>query len=1312
MRMNYGASCTDRGLEASAELRFGVRSAPYLADHGFQDMVVLPGTIYLAAALCMEHELSGRDPLVISNVTFHNPILISTEDTVVELEVRGHGQRGVEYRFYEAGVEHGKDGSRGRQFAASLEIDRNVEIRQAAEAKGFSIDAFQAQSDFKVDSGRFYERLRENGNQYGRRFQNVSAIWRSGNQFLGKLHVPRPDAQKEAHYLQAAVLDSMIQLLAPFVMDQGKTLSLRSIEKLELKNLNFPETLWGHATMPARDQLDPKSLTGNVRVFDQAGRPYLELSGVSFTLLDRAVTTEGQTAANLVMAANFTAEPVEDSLKFWGGHFNVPIHIEFAPYNQIFQELLDSGSAFRKNCNGANVILLSLEAWAVKNQGVGLTLDQQRAEQCFGTRPRYVLPNGLEILDLNRYETDHLYKEIFEDRCYLKHGIRLRDGDTVVDIGANIGLFSLFVMSCCANPKLYAFEPAPVAYELLKANGNAYGSYFQAVNAGVADKTKLATFTFYQNSSVFSGFHPDETEDRQAIQRIVQNILDNEKVANESVEQYVDELTANRLRRSTHQCQLTSVSEIMREHRIDSIDLLKVDAEKSEWEILQGIDEGDWPKIAQIVMEIHDRTGEAVKRIQELLKDKGYDCAVEHETLLRHSGLFNLYATRKEDGPESASDSGPLGTLAMAMGQTNQKAASLARNIRDFCNALQSFMNQTSVPLVLCLCPLSPTAETDAELRTALNNAEQTLLSEAGKIANVHTLNSSAVLRHYPMREYYDPYGHDLGHIPYTAECYAAIGTALVRAIFNLKGNRFKAIVLDCDNTLWKGICGEDGPVGIEITEDHRTLQQFMLGQMNAGMLLCLCSKNNEKDVLDVLDQQPDMVLKREHLVAWRINWNSKSENIKSLAQELDLGLDSFIFIDDSALECADVRINCPEVLTLQLPRSPEMFPLFLNHIWAFDRARSTDEDKNRTRMYRENTQRRSLREQSFSLKDFVEELQLHVEVVEATEDQLGRVSQLTFRTNQFNFTGIRRSENEIKAFLKDEAAHCLVVRVADRFGDYGLVGVVLYKAQTDRYQVDTLLLSCRVLGRGVEHALVSQLGWRALKDGKQFVELTCLPTQKNWPARQFVTSIGGPHLDERSASWTVPAERLTRIEYDPDGKISPRHELPSDLTSEKLLPNHGLEFGGAGHGERLQWIAENLYDIERLTNAIQGHRIGKQAFVDPADLTSGDTLHRRLLDIWRRVLGRPQIGPNDNFLEAGGTSLRAVQVIALIKKELKQSLSIVSLFECPTVALLCSRLSTAPGEVRTETTTAAAAQRGQQRRYSTMRQKASKDDL
>ena len=663
---------TDRPLDASAEFKIGVRSVPYLADHGFQDMVVLPGSFYIEMALRVDRELSKRGPGLVRNVTFHNPIILSAEDTAIKVEVRDHGDRRVEYMFYEAGVEDGRAQPPAQQYAAKLEIFRNQSTSLETGIDAFSIEAFQSQSHAVIDSEQFYKTLRENGNQYGPRFQNVSSIWRAGDQSLGRLSVARQEREIESYDLDPSLLDSMTQLLAPFIIEKGKTFILRSIEKIEVTDVNFPDTLWGHATLLAadEDERDEKGFVGNVRIFDQSGKQYLELSGVAFTLLDRVDVADEKTATNLVIAANFTAEPLEDSLNFWGDYFDVPIHVEVAPYNQIFQQLLDAGSAFRKNSEGANVILLGLEEWAARERPACMTLDKERAEQCFGVRPRYILPNGLEIVHLNQYETDYVYGEIFEDQCYLRHGIRLRDADTVVDIGANIGLFSLFVMSRCKNPKIYAFEPAPVVYDLLKANCDAYGSNVQALNIGVSDKAKTATFTFYEKSSVFSGFHPDETEDREAIQTVVRNMLNGESVAGEYVEEYVNELTADRLRPRTYESRLTSVSDIIRENHIDKIDLLKIDAEKSELDIIMGIEDRDWPKIDQIVIEIHDYTRDAVKWIEDLLIERGYRCAVEQETLLEHSGFFNLYATRGAAGDEIRSDSRDIEVVTSGKRQT------------------------------------------------------------------------------------------------------------------------------------------------------------------------------------------------------------------------------------------------------------------------------------------------------------------------------------------------------------------------------------------------------------------------------------------------------------------------------------------------------------------------------------------------------------------------------------------------------------------------------------------------------------------
>ena len=1287
----------DPSLEASAEFRIGLRSLPFLADHAFQDVVVLPGSFYIEMALSVHQELSKRAPAVVRNVTFQNPVMLSPEDTIIRVEVRNRGASTAEYTFYEGAVGNGGASIR-HQYAARLEVDRSPSALQELVDESFSIEAFQALADDVIDSERFYQELRSNGNQYGPRFQCVSSIWRAGNQSLGRLSSAR--AENEPHSLRSTLLDSMTQLLASFMMARGRTFILQSIERIEIADLNFPNPLWCHGRLLPQDEGENNRLLGDIRVFDPSGKTYLELWGVAFILLDRLEAPEENRGPMFVVASNFTAEPVEDSLKFWAAHFSLQSNIEFAPYDQVFQQLLQADSAFRSNQAGVSIILLQLERWAAAERYAAPDFDKTRAERCFGKRKRCILPNGLEIVHLNQYETDYLYEEIFEDECYLKHDIRLPEGATVVDIGANIGLFSLFVMSRCRNPRIYAFEPAPVAYDLLKANCAAYGSCAQAFNFGVSDRQGTATFTFYENSSVFSSFHSDEAEDGKAIRAVVRNMLKAESVADESVQEYVHELTRDRLRRSTHECRLTTVSDIIRENQIERIDLLKIDAEKSELEIIRGIADCDWPKIDQIVIEIHG-TGDAVRGINDLLIRKGYRCAIEQQKLLEHSGLFNLFATRDATGDRLGSDSERFETTA-APGQVPWLTGSLQRNVRDFCAALQSFTSQTSAPLVLCFCPASPAAEANAELKAAIVDAERELLLRTSTWAGVSTIGSEALLRRYPVAEYYDIHSHQLGDIPYTPECFAAIGTALFRTIFNLKRKPFKVIVLDCDNTVWKGVCGEEGSQGVAVTEAHRALQQFMVDQMNSGMLLCLSSKNSEQDVLNVFDQRADMLLRREHLASWRINWSSKSENIKSLASELNLGLDSFIFIDDNPVDCADVEINCPEVLTLRLPRDPASFASFFEHIWAFDHTGTTEEDRSRVRMYQDNAQRERFRAQTPSLNDFVLGLMVRVEIDEATEDQLSRVSQLTFRTNQFNFTTIRRSPSEIREFLKREDTGCLAVRVADRFGDYGLVGVVLYEAEAVRFKLDTFLLSCRVLGRGVEHRVLSSIGQRALRAGKRFVELSCLPTERNLPARDFVSSLGDQYRSEAGASWLFPAEYLASLQYDADEKTRQSNDKPATPPVEKPTPASG--FGMTARSEHLQRIGEELYDVSRVRKAIDEFRLRTQGLEGVAEPEPSDSIETTIVNIWRKVLGRAGIGLNVNFFEVGGTSLKAVQVITMIRKQLHQNLSIVSLFECPTVTLLAARLGATGRSPSSEPSTSGAAVRGQQRRSRAMR--------
>ena len=1249
-----GAHVPGRPLAVPANLIVGTTSLPYLADHVVRDIVVLPGAFYLDLALRVSDDGSRRGGLTLRNIDFRTPVVLGARDTVVHVESRRVADHRAKFTFFE-GATDGAGPSPPRPFAARLEIDRAPLPASHHAYDASFIEAFKARSAVVIGAAPFYQTLREGANQYGPSFQRVAAVWRAGDECLGRLVARSGQGAPAAHHVHPGLLDSMTQLLAPFVAETGRTFMLRSIDRVLVTSVDFPETLWAHAIVRPNRPGESRRLRGDIRVFDEFGRLYLDFAGVTFDFVDDERAADAA-AVPVAIASNFTAEPLEDSLRFWGDHFGVPIRPTFAPYDQVFQQLLDTGGTLRGNRDGVNVILLSLEEWIRHRYGAA-PLDRERAEQTFGSRPRCSLPNGLSVVHLNGYETDYVYKEIFEEQRYLRHGITL-DGDaTVVDIGANIGLFSLFVLSRCRQPKIYAFEPSPVVYELLKTNCDAYGSDIRVVNAGVADRPRMATFTFYERSSVFSGFHANESDDRDAVQTLVRDILHQEpNVDGATAEEYAAELTADRLASTTHECRMTTVSEIMRDYALATIDLLKIDAEKSELEILEGIEDRDWPRIRQVVMEIHDRTGEATRRVEAMLTARGFACAVEQDRLLEHVGFCNLYATRPDGPRESlADDAAPLPAFPV-----------LERNVRDFISALRTFIAQANAPLVLCICPRSPQALADRDANAALDAAETALLVEARGMSNVRVIDSHQALRCYPVREYFNPHTHRAGNIPYTADAYAAIGSAVFRSMVALKRQPFKVIVLDADNTLWAGVCGEDGPLGVEISPPYRRVQEFMLEQANTGMLLCLCSRNNEQDVADVFAQRDDMVLRREHLVGWRVNWRSKSDNVKSLAGDLNLGLDSFIFVDDNPVECADVRACCPGVLTVQLPGDATRLPEFLEHAWAFDPLVTTAEDRARTRLYRDNARRQRFRDESMSLRDFIDGLQVRVTIAEATENQIERISQLTFRTNQFNVTTVRRSENDVRRLLDRGDVSCLAVSVTDRFGDYGLVGVVAFERRDDRMTVDTFLLSCRVLGRGVEHAMLADLARRAVREGKHFVELVFRESGKNAPAREFLGSLGDHEVDETGAGHVFAAADIAELRYEPgDAASAAPDRSPASPRTGPIEPEWLFHTGNLA--SPLQQIAERLSTTSGLIRAVEESRLDTPPRASSPESTPASPMQTAVVGIWKRVLGRRRVGLQDNFFEVGGTSLKAVQVIAAIKKELNRSLSIVTLFECPT---------------------------------------------
>ena len=294
---------------------------------------------------------------------------------------------------------------------------------------------------------------------------------------------------------------------------------------------------------------------------------------------------------------------------------------------------------------------------------------------------------------------------------------------------------------------------------------------------------------------------------------------------------------------------------------------------------------------------------------------------------------------------------------------------SLEENARYLVSCLRSAAGGSASSFLVSVCPASPGFLADPARAAFAERMTRHIESCLRGFGTVHFLPAAELDRLYPVSEKYDPHGDELGHIPYTAGYFTALGTLLARKIHALRATPYKVIALDCDDTLWQGICGEDGPEGVFLDPPRRALQEFMVAQNDAGMLLCLCSKNNEEDVLETFRVHPEMPLRPERFVARRVNWAPKSANLAALAEELQLGLDSFIFVDDNPQECAEVQAARPEVLTLPLPSQREENPEFLKHVWAFDRIKITEEDKQRTALYAQRIERGRLEKQAKSLE-------------------------------------------------------------------------------------------------------------------------------------------------------------------------------------------------------------------------------------------------------------------------------------------------------------------------------------------------------
>lgn len=411
----------------------------------------------------------------------------------------------------------------------------------------------------------------------------------------------------------------------------------------------------------------------------------------------------------------------------------------------------------------------------------------------------------------------------------------------------------------------------------------------------------------------------------------------------------------------------------------------------------------------------------------------------------------------------------------------------------------------------------------------AMMYANQRLLENLDALPSIVALNTSkwielAGIKAFNSRLWYG------AKIPYGNEVFMAAATEIKTALRVLEGGAKKLIVLDLDETIWGGVVGDVGWQNIvlgghdAIGEALADFQREIKALAKRGIILSIVSKNEEKTALEAIDNHPEMILRRSDFAGWRINWADKAENIEHLAADLNLALDSVVFIDDNPVERDRVRQALPQVTVPEWPTDKRLYPDAIRSLNCFSLANITDEDRKRVSLYAHERERKRLKAHASSVDEWLESLNLRVRIERLTPLHLSRATQLLNKTNQLNLTTRRMSESELARWAASENRFVWVIFVADRFGDSGLTGVMSVESDSSCCRVVDFVLSCRVMGRKIEETMLYAVVKWARSLALPEVRLTYIPTARNAPCFAFLRNSGLCVQGEVEFFW--PAER------------------------------------------------------------------------------------------------------------------------------------------------------------------------------------------
>ena len=429
-----------------------------------------------------------------------------------------------------------------------------------------------------------------------------------------------------------------------------------------------------------------------------------------------------------------------------------------------------------------------------------------------------------------------------------------------------------------------------------------------------------------------------------------------------------------------------------------------------------------------------------------------------------------------------------------------------------------------------------------------LNNKIKEMAKQAG---NVYFIDTNFSLIKLGYERFYDSRYWYIGHAPYSKEACKDIAFECFKYIRLQKGKSKKCIILDCDNVLWGGICGEEALGGIQLGKVYPgnmycDFQLEVKKLYEAGVIIALCSKNNEEDVWNVFRNHPDMVLSEKNISAYRINWDNKAKNIISLSEELNIGLDSIVFVDDNEHEVELVNKKLPDVETILFDKqcvykNREILALS----GLFKCFNVTAEDKIRGKMYREDKERSKMLNEFDDLTSYYKELEMDVKVFKVDEFYVPRVSQLTQRTNQFNLTTKRYTEADIKSLMDKDDTEIICIKLSDKFGEFGVIGCGILKYCDNDAIIDTFLLSCRALGKHIQDVFLMEVMNLAKQKGMKRIIAKYLPSKKNSQVREFLDTVNFTNSEEESDGRVRYEMDLERMKYE---ILDIFHDIENDI--------------------------------------------------------------------------------------------------------------------------------------------------------------------